>query len=141
MRKLLGALVLGLAAACNDSSDPIDPGTFTLPGDYPLQTANAKTVPTVAISDNSGTYEVLRGRVVLRTNNTFVDSLNYRFTPPGGSATSGWDVRQGTYVQAGDNVTLTFQTGGGSFVNYSITWINGNALAYAEEGLSLIYRK
>ena len=140
MRKLLCALLLASAAACN-GSDSTDPGTGTLAGNYPLLTANGKTVPAVAIQDNSGTYEVLRGRVVLRSDNSFVDSLNFRFTPPGSSPSSGWDVRQGTYVQAGDNVTLTFQTTGGSFVNYAITWINGNALAYAEEGLSLIYRK
>jgi hypothetical protein len=140
MRKLVGLLIVALTAACN-SGDSTGPGNATLPGNYPLQTANAKAVPTVAIQDQSGTYEVLRGRVVLRADNTFVDSLLYRFTPPGGVAQAGTDVRIGTYVQAGDNVTLTFQTGGGSFVNYSITWINGNTLAYAEEGLSLIYRK
>ena len=139
MRKLLAALLLAFVAACNESST--DPGSTTLDGDYPLVSANGKGVPTVAIQDNSGTYEVLRGRIVLRTNNTFVDSLNYRFTPPGGAATSGWDVRQGTYVQNGDNVTLTFQPAPGSFQNYPVTWINGNSLAYAEEGLSLIYRK
>ena len=139
MRKLIAALLLVSALACNDSST--DPGSATLAGDYPLVSANGKGVPAVAIQDNTGTYEVLRGRIVLRANNTFVDSLNYRFTPPGGSATSGWDVRQGNYVQNGDNVTLTFQPSPGNFQNYPVTWINGNALTYAEEGLSLIYRK
>jgi hypothetical protein len=138
MRKLTGALLLVLAAACNDSTGT---GTGTLEGDYTLQTANAQAVPTIAVDDNSGRFEVLRGRIVLRTNNTFVDSLNYRFTPPGGTASTSWDVRQGSYIQTGDNVTLTFQTTTGGLVDYYITWINGNALAYAEEGLSLIYRK
>jgi len=139
MRKLLAALLLASAAACNDSST--DPGSGILPGNYPLVSANGKNVPAVAIQDGSGTYEVLRGRIVLRDNSTFVDSLNFRFTPTSGTAQSGWDVRQGNYVQNGDNVTLTFQPSPGTFQNYPITWINGNALAYAEEGLSLIYRK
>lgn len=142
MRKLTGGLLLALSAlavACNDSTSP----SGTLEGDYTLQTANAKSVPTVAIQDNTGTYEVLRGRIVLRTDNTFVDSLNYRFTQPGSSpGQANWDVRQGTYIQNGDNVTLTFTPlGGGGAVDYSITWINGDALAYSETGLSLIYRK
>lgn len=139
MRKIAGALLLVLAAACNGGDDGISPDG-TLPGNYVLQTANAKTVPAVAIQDGSGTFEVLRGRVVLRNDNSFVDTLFYRFTAPGGTAQPGTDIRSGFYVQSGDNVTLTFQTQTGN-ANYSITWINGNALAYAEEGLSLIYRK
>lgn len=138
MRKIAGALLLVLAAACNGGDDGISPGG-TLAGNYVLQTANAKSVPTVAIDDGSGTFEVLRGRVVLRNDNTFVDTLIYRFTEPGSTAPTTTDVRAGTYVQSGDNVTLTFPTGGSD--RYSITWINGNTLAYAEEGLSLIYRK
>lgn len=139
MRKIVVALLLASVAACN--GDSTAPGTGTLAGDYLMQTANAKPVPTIAIQDQSGKYEVLHGRVVLRDNLSFVDSLFVRFTPPGGTAQSSTDVREGTYVQNGDNVTLTFQTSTGSYNTYYVTWINGNTLVYAEEELSFIYRK
>ena len=140
MRKVFGALLLAyVAAACNDSTSP---GDGVLTGRYALRTANANAVPTVAISDNSGEYALLAGSVTLRTDNSFIDSLNFRFTPPSGPVQSGWDVRTGSYVQAGDNVTLTyFDQDVGDFRDYFLTWINGNGLTYAEQGLSLIYRK
>jgi hypothetical protein len=140
MRKLVGALLAVIVAACN-SDGTTSPGNATLAGDYQLQTANGKAVPTIAIQDQTGTFEVLRGRIVLRGDLSFVDTLYYRTTAPGGTPQAGSDIRQGTYVQTGDNVTLTFQTSNGSFVDYPLTWINGNTLAYGEPQLSLIYKK
>src|SRR5438552_612165 len=83
MRKLLGALLLAVAAACNDSTGP---GSGTLSGSYQLRTANGVVVPGIASQDVSGVYEVLRGRIVLRSDFSFVDSLSDRFTPTGGAA-------------------------------------------------------
>ncbi len=137
MRKILGALLLALAAACNDSTSA---PTGTLSGNYQLRTANGVTVPGIASQDASGVYEVLRGRIVLRSDFTFVDSLSDRFTPTGSSAQPRIDVRQGTYIQTGNNVTLSFQSTSG-FVTYSVTWIDAHTLAYSEPELSLIYSK
>src|SRR2546423_374773 len=137
MRKLLGALLLAVAAACNDSTGP---GSGTLSGSYQLRTANGVVVPGIASQDVSGVYEVLRGRIVLRSDFSFVDSLSDRFTPTGGAAQPRIDVRIGTYVQTGNNVTLSFNSSTG-LVSYSLTWIDPNTLAYAEPELSLIYAK
>jgi hypothetical protein len=137
MRKLLGALLLAVAAACNDSTGP---GSGTLSGSYQLRTANGVAVPGIASQDVSGVYEVLRGRIVLRSDFSFVDSLSDRFTPTGGAAQPRIDVRIGTYVQTGNNVTLSFNSSTG-LVSYSLTWIDPNTLAYAEPELSLIYAK
>jgi len=138
MRKLFGALLLVLAVACNN--DSTSPGTGTLSGNYQLRTANGVAVPGIASQDASGVYEVLHGRIVLRSDFSFVDSLLDRFTPTGSAAQARTDVRLGTYVQTGNNVTLNFQTNAG-LVSYSLTWIDQHTLAYAEPELSLIYSK
>ena len=139
MRKLLGALLLSFAVACNNN-DNTSPGFGSVSGSYGLRTANGVNVPGVASQDASGVYEVLQGRIVLRSDMSFVDSLTDRFTPAGGSAQNRVDVRQGTYTQIGNNVTLTFQTGTG-FVSYAVTWVDPNTLAYSEPSLSLIYQR
>jgi hypothetical protein len=139
MRKIFGALLLALtAAACNN--DSTGPASGTLSGNYLLRTANGVSVPGIASQDASGVYEVLHGRIVLRSDFTFVDSLSDRFTPTGSAAQSGIDVRLGTYIQTGNNVTLNFQTSSG-LLQYSVTWIDANTLAYSEPTLSLIYSK
>ena len=138
MRRIFGALLLALAVACN--GDTASAPTRTLSGNYLLRTANGIPVPGVASQDASGVYEVLRGRIVLRSDFTFVDSLSDRFTPTGGSPQPGLDVREGSYVQTGNNVTLSFQTTSG-LASYPLTWIDVNTLAYAEPELSLIYSK
>jgi hypothetical protein len=139
MRKVLGALLLCCAAACN-SSDSTDPGT-SVTGDYVLRSANGVNVPGVASQDASGTYEVLKGRIVLRSDLSFVDSLSDRFTPPGAGTTQPRiDVRQGFYTQTGNNITLTFQTGSG-LVRYAVTVVDARTLAYSEPDLSLIYSR
>jgi hypothetical protein len=136
MRKLFGALLLSLAVACNDSTSPNRP----LAGDYSLRTANGVNVPGIASQDASGVYEVLRGRIVLRNDLSFVDSLSDRWTPTGGASQPRIDVRQGSYTQTGNNVTLTFLTATGP-VSYALTWIDPNTLAYSEPELSLIYSR
>jgi hypothetical protein len=138
MRKTFGALLLALAiAACNgDSTSP----TGTLSGNYLLRTANGTSVPGTASEDATGVYEVLHGRIVLRSDFSFVDSLQDRFTPTGGTAQSRVDVRIGTYVQTGNNITLSFQNAAG-LQTYSLTWIDPRTLAYSEPELSLIYSK
>jgi hypothetical protein len=138
MRKSLVALLLAFAVgACNDS---ITPPTGTLSGNYVLRTANGSPVPSIASQDATGVYEVLAGRIVLRSDFSFVDSLQDRFTPTGGAAQPRVDVRVGSYAQTGNNVTLSFQDASG-LQTYSLTWIDRNTLAYSEPELSLIYSK
>jgi hypothetical protein len=139
MRKLLGVLLLAFAAACNNDSTT-GPGNGSVAGNYLLRTANGVAIPAIASQDASGTYEVLHGRIVLNSDFSFVDSLSSRFTPPGGSAQAGVDVRQGTYVQTGNNITLSF-INGGTLATYYLTWTDARTLVYAEPGLSLIYQK
>ena len=138
MRRFLGVLLLACAAACNN--DSTSPGSGTLAGSYLLRTANGVAVPGIASQDNGDVYEVLHGRIVLRNDFTFVDSLTDRFTPSGGTSQPRIDVREGTYVQTGNNVTLSFNTSNG-LVSYSLTWIDASTLDYSEPELSLIYQK
>lgn len=138
MRKLLGALLLAFAVACNDSTTGPDNGNVA--GDYLLTSANGVAVPAVASQDATGTYEVLHGRIVLRSDFSFVDSLSDRFTPVGGAPQPRIDVREGTWLQIGNNITLNIVTSNG-LESYSVTWIDANTLAYSEPELSLIYRR
>jgi len=140
MRKTFGALLLALVAGAACNNDSTAPKSGTLSGSYLLRTANGIAVPGIASQDASGVYEVLHGRIVLGSDFTFVDSLSDRFTPTGSAAQPRIDVRVGTYVQTGNNITLNFQTGSG-LLQYSVTWIDANTLAYSEPELSLIYSK
>lgn len=138
MTKTFGAILLALAvAACSDSTSPKN---GTLNGNYQLRSANGVSVPGIASQDATGVYEVLSGRIVLNSDFSFVDTLQSRFTPTGGTAQPQLDVRAGTYVQTGNNVTLTFLNGS-SLEIYSLTWINPTTLSYSEPELSLIYSK
>jgi hypothetical protein len=137
MRKLLGVLLIAFAVACNDSTGP---GNGSVAGDYLLTSANGIAVPAVASQDATGTYEVLHGRIVLRSDFSFVDSLSDRFTPVGQAPQPRIDVREGTWVQLGNNITLNIVTSNG-LESYSVTWIDANTLAYSEPELSLIYRR
>ena len=138
MRKLLGVLLLVLAGACsNDSTGPLH---GTVAGNYVLRSANGVAIPAIASQDANGTYEVLSGRIVLNSDFSFVDSLSDRYTPTGGVAQPRIDVRQGTYVQTGNNITLSF-INGGTLTTYYVTWTDARTLVYAEPGLSLIYQK
>lgn len=139
MRKLLGVLLIGLAAACTNN-DSTGPGSGNVAGNYLLQSANGLSVPAVATQDSGGTYEVLHGRIILNSDFSFLDSLSDRFTPPGGTPQPRIDVREGTYVQTGNNLTLSFISSTG-LETYSLTWIDANTLAYSEPELSLIYRR
>jgi hypothetical protein len=139
MRKLLGALVLVLAAACNNDNTT-SPGNGSVAGNYLLRTANGVSVPGIASQDTSGTYEVLHGRIVLRNDFSFVDSLISQLTPVGGATQTYVDVREGTYVQTGNNITFSYLNAS-TLQTYSVTWIDANTLAYSEPELSLIYQR
>jgi hypothetical protein len=140
MRTTFGALLLALVAVAACNNDSTAPQSRTVGGSYLLRSANGVAVPGIASQDASGVYEVLHGRIVLRDDFSFVDSLSDRFTPTGSAAQPRIDVRNGTYIQTGNNITLNFQTASG-LLQYSVTWIDANTLAYSEPELSLIYSK
>ena len=141
MRKLLGALLLAVAAACNDSTGP---GSGTLSGSYQLRTANGVAVPGIASQDVSGVYEVLRGRIVLRTGEALVEA-----EPPSVSASAAWRssspslpaVRSLASRRCSSVFCTALTNSSTGLVSYSLTWIDPNTLAYAEPELSLIYAK
>lgn len=141
MRKVIGALlVLSVAAACSNNDSTTAPASGLVSGNFALRTANGTAVPTVATQDQTGVFEVLSGRIILRTDMSFTDSLTARFTPTGGTVQPLVDVREGFYTQTGNNITLSFATTGG-VLTYSVTWIDANTLAYSEPSLSLIYKR
>jgi len=140
MRNLIGVLLLCAAAACSNSDSTTAPATGAVSGNFALRTANGVAVPTVATQDATGTFEVLSGRVILRNDMSFIDSLTARYTPAGGTAQSLVDVRQGFFTQTGNNISLSFASSQG-VVTYSMTWVDANTLTYSEPSLSLIYQR
>ena len=140
MRKLIGVLLLCAAAACSNGDSTTAPASGNVSGNFALRTANGAAVPTVATQDATGTFEVLSGRVILRSDMSFIDSLTARYTPAGGTAQSLVDVRQGFFTQTGNNISLSFASSQG-VVTYSMTWMDANTLTYSEPSLSLIYQR
>ena len=110
MRNLIGVLLLCAAAACSNNDSTTAPAAGMVSGNFSLRTANGLAVPTVATQDASGVFEVLSGRIILRNDMSFIDSLSSRFTPAGGTVQPFVDVREGFYTQIGNNITPSFAT-------------------------------
>lgn len=98
-------LVLGVAAACNDSPSGVDD---SIVGTYTLVTVNGQAPP-VVISTLLGDIEVLSGSLDVRGDGSCHYSVSYRATAPGSStATQSNDC---TWTRAGAAAFFTLDNG------------------------------
>ena len=110
----LGALTMFGTTACGDD-EPSGPGA-SVAGTYNLSTVNGDPIPsTVYEGSDLGFYykvEVVSGVLTLRANGTFDDVTTIRETEGTSAPESSVVQASGTFVRAGNTLTLTEQESG-----------------------------
>ncbi len=94
-------------AACGDSATGPD---NSLAGTYTLQTVDGAPLPFLFFEFEASRYEMTAGRITLKADRTFDESFTYRVTE-NGQAQSFTEADNGTWVPAGDGVTLRYGPG------------------------------
>lgn len=131
MRRLLFSIAAAAAVACSES---VSPGNETIAGDYPLRTVNGHALPQIIIDDENGTESIVGGVVILRADQTFVDSTEVQVVSETGVAFRR-DVGRGTWRATDDSVF--FRIGPSE---YSMSR-NGAELVQDFFGIELVYRR
>lgn len=129
---LLLTLILPIAACGNEPTDP----TQTAVGTYTLVQFNGSNLPAVTSLDATGRVEAVSGTLTLRSDGSFAETINARFTPTSGAVQTTSLNNSGTFTTAGN--TVQFRTSEG--VRYSGT-LSGNTLEYTAQGFTARYQK
>jgi hypothetical protein len=124
------AAVLVAAVGC---SEPAAPASSHV-GAYPLRTVDGNPLPQIVVSNADGTESIVGGLVLLRQDNTYVDSTEVQIVTSSG-VTLRQDVARGPYRIAGDSVFFAFQG-----AEYAMA-LDGAELVQDFNGIELVYRR
>ena len=130
MRIRILAAVLVAAIGCNDTAAPASSHV----GAYPLRTVDGNPPPQIVFSDADGNESIVGGLVLLREDNTYVDSTEVQIVT-GTGVTLRQDVARGPYRIAGDSVFFAFQG-----AEYAMA-LDGAELVQDFNGIELVYRR
>ena len=125
-------LILPLAACGNEPTDPTEAAV----GTYTLVQFNGSNLPAVTSQDATGRVEAVSGTLTLRSDASFAETINARFTPTSGAVQTTSLNNSGTFTTAGN--TVQFRTS--ESVRYSGT-LSGNTLEYTAQGFTARYQK
>lgn len=131
MRWTLVACAVAGLAACSESVAPAPP---SIVGTYPLRTINGHPPPQIIVDDEEGTESILGGIVILRDDQSFVDSTDVQVVTPSGVARRQ-DVARGSWRSTADSVF--FRVAGGEYAMA----LNGAELVQDFFGVELVYRR
>ena len=131
----LGIVVCGALIACGD--DATSPDQTTLTGTYTLVSVENESLPYVILELGDLKSELLSGSATFNANGTFTATLTLRETD-GGSSTTTTESASGTYVRAGNSVTLTIPNDEDS--PYQAT-LSSNALTFDFDGLTFRFQR
>ena len=139
MRKIVLALLVGVAACGGDSTGP-----GSIAGRYTLQTINGNPLPFVVLQVEGGKIEITAAHINLNADLTCSDSVTVR-TTIGGNVSTEVETDVCTYTINNQALTVTFvreEPVGGSITTTKITLsITGSQLTLSQDGMVLIYRK
>jgi hypothetical protein len=138
MSKLLPILVTFLLplAACRDSTGPSE-----IDGEYTLVGINTQLLPVTVFGGNVGRIDVTGGTLVLRSDLSYTERINYHVVPVAAAAYDDVAIENGSYRVAGNTVTFTMLTPDGTRLFEYAGTVEGNTLTYSFEGDSYAYRK
>lgn len=131
MRSRILAAALAAAIGCNDTTAPAGAGHV---GAYPLRTVDGHPLPQIIASDAQGHESIVAGLVLLRADNTYVDSTEVQIVTATG-VTLRHDVARGDYRLKGDSVFFAFQG-----ADYAMAR-HGAELVQDFNGIELVYRR
>lgn len=117
-------------AGCSDTTSP----AVSHVGAYPLRTVDGNPLPQIVFSDADGHESIIGGLVLLREDNTFVDSTEVQIVTSTGVAFRQ-DVARGPYRISGDSVFFAFQG-----AEYAMA-LDGAELVQDFNGIELVYRR
>jgi hypothetical protein len=143
MSKLLAILVAFLLplAACRDSTGPTG-----IDGEYTLVAINTQALPVTIFASNAGRIDITGSTLVLRSDLSFTETINYRVIPAAPEAAfDDVTLQNGTYKVEGRTVTFTQRRSDGVELGTYAGTVEGNTLTYHRfdgfDGNSYAYRK
>ena len=134
MRRFLLTVATAASALAITSCGDIT-GVGNVTGAYELQTINGQFLPVTVDDPSQGTIIILGGEIILDSDETFSDLIDYRF--PGSSQIIPQDVT-GTYTRSGNTITF-FPDGGGQYTMTVSS--NGRLVGSTNTGLRLVYQR
>jgi hypothetical protein len=136
MRRLATLAAIITLVGCSRPTEP----TANLSGEYQLASINGRGLPQVTASIPPEVVQVISGRVVLRSDSTFMDETRWQtvVSSPVASITEHVDTLAGTFSMTDSSITMVRQ----GIRLYTLTRLTDAALARVVPGTSgdLVYR-
>lgn len=143
-RRLLGITLFATIAlaACSDDEDSGSTTPSKVAGTYTMTSVNNGSLPaTTELSIGGGHVEITGGSFVLRSDNTYTETINTRTVAANGSATTGTQTESGTFALNGSTISFTLPaTATDAAFSYAGT-INGKTLSYVFSNTLIVYTK
>lgn len=135
MRRLVMALAAVSLLGCG-GGDSTGPGGTNVVGTWNLTTVNSSGLP-FTLAEVAGSYklEVLADQFTFNANGTWSGTATFRETD-NGTVTTTTEPDNGTWSQAGSNVTKTYSDG-----STATATISGNRITFVEIGITAIYQR
>ena len=136
MRRIAALLAVVFLSACTREIDQSTrPDAIT--GSYQLHTYAGRSLPAVVSADSAGTWEVVGGELVIATDQSWSETVNYRFTKGTlvqmstfGSSGSWVFMADYAYMMFNDKVDNTQFSGTAAGGTLTLELVNGNSLVF-----------
>jgi hypothetical protein len=137
MRRIAALLAVVFLAACTRE---IEQSTRpdTVAGTYQLRAYGGRSLPALVSADSSGTWEVVSGELVIATDQSWSETVNFRLTKGAtvqnstfGTSGSWVFLRDYAYMVFNDKVDNTQFTGTAAGGTITLELLTGNALVYS----------
>lgn len=132
MRKVLVALVMSWAIACDDGIV----GSSTVTGDYKLRTINGASLPYTITGSGANKTEIVDDMITLFQGFTYSETTSSRITV-NGQAANETKLRTGAYSLFGTSIILSSNDG----AMERRGTINANTMTIVEAGKISVLRK
>jgi hypothetical protein len=137
LRRLALPLALIVLSACgSDSSTSPNANADAIEGIYSLRTVNGAALPFV-FQSGPNSLSLTSDVITIASNGSWTETISYRETI-NGQTSNGTDSDQGTWLRAGNGVTLQSSVSGGTA--YSGTYGNGS-LTFKDVGIVAVFSR
>lgn len=132
---LLAVATFVTVAACGSDGSTAVPNQASIAGTWNLQRVNGSPLPFLLTQFGPSKSEATSDQLTA-TGSTFTEVTQIR-TTVNGQVTNSAETDSGTYVVAGRNVTLMFNSDG----SLGVGTVSGDTLRFVQAGISLVYSK
>jgi hypothetical protein len=137
MRRIAALLAVVFLAACTREIEQSTRPEAVM-GTYQLHTYGGRSLPALVSSDTAGVWEVTSGELVLGSDQSWTETVNYRLTKGTqvqtasfGSSGSWVFMRDFAYMVFNDKVDNYQFTGTAAGGSVTLELVNGSALVYS----------